>query len=201
MVFLLLGVIIAIATWLNIRLVKKFGLGCPTCGCNLADKARRGKALVTGNCSKCGKKVFEEESFSPASGPIDREEFKTKLADWSRRTNREMIRYIILLFVAMAVGIPMTKYFQRLVDNGGLDWVTVTQWRWFAGLMLGTVCLAAVGIFILAFRGKFKMARPMPCPECGRSLAGMAGKFAAESGMCLYCGCRLFEQPPSEKAS
>src|SRR6185312_6948331 len=59
--FLLLGAIVAIATWLSTRLVKKFGLGCPACGCNLADKARRGIALVTGHCPKCGNKVFDEK--------------------------------------------------------------------------------------------------------------------------------------------
>jgi len=198
--FLLLGLIVAITTWIRARLVKRFGLMCPTCGCGLIDKERRRKALVTGHCPKCRSKMFDEEPFSPRSGYLDREEFKAKLTAGMRRNNRETIRLLIILFAAMIACAATANYFQRLIDRGGLDWVTPTGWRKFAGLMLGMVCVVAVGVFILAFRGKFKVPASQPCPECGRSIAGVAGKIAIKTGICIYCGCRLFEEPSSDKA-
>jgi hypothetical protein len=61
--------------------------------------------------------------------------------------------------------------------------------------MLGSVFLAFFSIFILATKGKFKL-RDLLCPDCGRPLVGGAGKLAVQTGMCVYCGCRLFEEPP-----
>ena len=135
--------------------VKKCGLCCPTCERRLVSADAHRKLLLTGNCPKCGNKVFEGESFSPASGYLDREEFNTRLTVYKRQRNRESIRLLIFLFAMMAACVPIAKYFQRLVDSGGLDWVTLTQWKWFAGMVLAAVCVMAVGIFILASRGKF----------------------------------------------
>src|SRR6185312_8034250 len=54
MLFVSLGGIVISAILLNAALIKKFGLQCPTCGCALAREDRRRKALLTGNCPKCG---------------------------------------------------------------------------------------------------------------------------------------------------
>ena len=101
------------------------------------------------------------------------------------------------MFVICAICIPATKYFQRLVDRGGLDWVILTQWRGFVILMFVTIAVAAAGIFIFAFKGKLNV-RHLPCPECNRSLVGIGAKPVLETGMCIYCGCRLFDDPSSE---
>jgi hypothetical protein len=197
MLFLLLGMIIAITTWLSARLVKRFGLACPTCACGLLE--RRKKVLLTGRCPKCGNKVFDEpDSKMTKSCGLNREEFRAKLEAYKREKIRETMKVLMLIFVVSVVCVPTTKYFQRLIDSGKLDWVTLTQWRWFAGLMLAALCFAFVVIFIFAFRGKLKVKPKLPCPECHRSLVGISGKATIETGMCLNCGCRLFEPSSSE---
>jgi hypothetical protein len=198
LMLVILAMILISMVYLSKFFERKYGLICPTCGKGLADKVTRWKVLVTGKCRHCKNQVFDEEPTSRAatSFGLNREEFKVKLESFNRQTNRQANKLLLIAFGSMIACVPITKYFQRLVDRGGLDWVTLEEWRWFAGLAFGAVCLAAVVIFIFAFRGKFNV-RPVPCPECGRSLVG-AGRMAVETGTCIYCGCRLFEVPSSE---
>jgi len=184
-------------------MVRRFGLACPTCRRRLTSVDTRRKLLLTGNCPHCGNRVFEPEPANRAtmSCGLNREEFKAKLEAFNRKTKREAIKVMITIFVVSIACAALAKYFQRLVDRGGLDWVTLTQWRWFAGLRPGTVCLGVIGIFVFAFRGKLKVKPVLPCPECNRSLVGVAGKFVGETGTCIYCGCRLFEPSSSENTS
>jgi hypothetical protein len=180
--------------------LRRFGLLCPACGRNLADVEARRKVLLTGNCPKCQNKVLDEVAGSATCHGLNREKFKEQFESLTRNYDRKVTRLLISMFAVTIASVPMLKYFMRSVDSGALDWVTVTQWGWFAGLALAAVFLLAVLIVACAAGGKLTL-RPMPCPGCGRSLAGIAGKFAVESGLCIYCGCQLFEAPPSEKAS
>jgi hypothetical protein len=93
--------------------------------------------------------------------------------------------------------VPAAKFFQRLVEEGRLDWMTPTEWKWIAGLILGTLFLSFLSIPIFAATGKFKL-RILRCPECGRALVGGGGRVAVDKGMCIYCGCGLFASPPSK---
>lgn len=181
-------------------MVRRFGLVCPTCRRRLTPVETRRKLLLTGNCPHCGNNVFDREPANrttPSYG-LNREEFRAKLEVFHRKTKLDTVKVLVIIFIAILICIPTTKYFQRLVDRGGLDWVTLTQWRWFAVLALVAICVASVGIFIFAFRGKFKANPVLPCPECHRSLIGIAGKMAVENGLCIFCGCQLFEVPSSE---
>jgi uncharacterized membrane protein YhaH (DUF805 family) len=177
----------------------KFDLKCPVCRRRLISVDARRKLLVTGNCFKCGNKVFDEQTgaYAVTSWHLDREGFRTKLENFKRQTSREATRALVIMSVICAICIPATKYFQRLVDRGGLDWVILTQWRGFVILMFATVAVAAVGIFIFAFKGKLNVHH-LPCPECNRSPVGIGAKPVLETGMCIYCGCRLFDDPSSE---
>jgi len=188
-------------SFLEWRLAGKWGLACPKCGKRFIDKMRR-RVLLTGKCPKCKAEVFEDGVLSArlTSRPLNREEFKLEFEIVMRRSNRKSIQLLIFLAAALCVVVPLAKYIQRSVDNGALDWITLTQWRWFAVVMLASVFLAYFSVFVFAAMGKFKL-RDLPCPECNHSLVGVPGKLAIETGMCIYCGCRLFKDMASEKAS
>ena len=200
LLILLFGGLVGIS-WLEWHLARKWGLACPTCGRRFIDKVRR-MVLLTGKCPKCKAKVFEDQAISAplSSHPLNRQEFKMEFENFMRQSNRKLIRLLIFVMAAMFGAVPVSKYIQNLVDKGALDWVTPSEWRWFAGILLAAVFLSFSSIFIFAATGKFKL-RDLPCPECDRALVGAAGKVALETGMCVYCGCRLFAEPPSEKAS
>lgn len=198
LLILMFGGLIGISC-LEYRLARKWGLACPTCGRRFIDKIRR-MVLLTGKCPKCKAGVFEDQTISAplCSRPLNREEFKTEFENFTRQWNRKSIRLLIIVMAAMFGTVPVSKYIQHLVDKSALDWVTLTEWKLFAGIMLASVFLSFSSIFIFAAMGKFKL-RDLPCPECNRPLIGNAGKVALETGICVYCGCRLFEEPSSGK--
>jgi len=188
-------------SYLEWHLAKQWGLACPACGKRFIDKMRR-LVLLTGKCPKCKTDVFEDKAINArlCSQPLNREEFKVKFENFTQRLNRKLIRLMIISMAAMFGSVPLSKYIQRMVENGDLDWMTLTQWRWFVVVMLASVCLAFFSVFIFAAMGKFKL-RDLPCPDCGRPLVGGAGKLAIETGICIYCGCRLFQEPSSVNTS
>jgi hypothetical protein len=194
--FGLLGAVTVAAIALHIPLVKKFGLKCPACGCGLVDYDRRKKVFLTGQCPKCRNKVFDDDS--ARSCGLEREEFKAKFENFNRQSRRKSIRALIILFVAIIPCVLVAKYFEHLVDDGGLDWVTVTEWKWFAGALLIAFFAFVFGIVAFGRKGKLN-THPLPCPECNRSLVGFVGRAAVETGMCIYCSCRLFEGRPVRK--
>jgi hypothetical protein len=200
-IFLFGGLIgIAYFEW---YLAKKWGLTCPHCGELFIKHRSRRVALLRGDCSKCKKNIFDEDNLSGSKiyYNLNRDDFNEKLAKFTRRSNRREIRLLVFVFAMMIALVPAAKYFQRLVDDGRLDWVTLTEWRWVAGLVAGLILSALLLPFlyvpIIAVTGKFKL-RSLPCPECGRALAGAAGRVAVDKGMCIYCGCSLFEAPRSK---
>jgi DNA-directed RNA polymerase subunit RPC12/RpoP len=186
--------------FLERRVARKQGLACSSCGSHFINNASRWKLLLTGNCPKCGHKLIEEvpPTNLPSEFKISREEFLMKIDAFARKSKRRLIRLFIFLFIAVACFIPVVGFFRNYVDRGGLDWVTLTELRWFAGIILAVVTLSFISFFILVATGNFKI-RCLPCPECGRSLVG-TGKIALKTGICIYCGCRLFEAAASVKA-
>jgi hypothetical protein len=186
--------------FLERRLATRHGLVCSSCGLHFINKVSRWKLLQTGNCPKCGHKMIEEVPpvNLPSESKISREEFQRKLDAFARKSKRGLIRLLIFLFIGMVCLVPTAGFFRNYVDHGGLDWVTLTELRWFAGIILAVVPLSFISFFILMATGNFKV-RCLPCPECGRSLVG-TGKIALKTGICIYCGCRLFEVAASVKA-
>jgi hypothetical protein len=146
--------------------------------------------------------VFDDKAVASTTAKYDlnREEFKTKFESFSRQSNRRLLRLLIIYLVTICCGIPLMKYLRNFVDRGGLDWVTLTQWKWIAAVVLTNFSLFFLVIFILAAKGKFQ-PRGLPCPECGRSLLGRAGPITVKTGMCVFCGCQLFEVPTGQAAS
>lgn len=194
----LFGGLIGMA-YLEWNLAKKLGLRCAHCGEFFIKQRSRRVALLTGDCPKCKNKLFNDDNpgDSRVYHNLNRDEFKEKLAKFTRRSNRREIRLLAIAFSLMIACVPATKFFQRLVEEGGLDWVTLTEWGWVAGLILGTLLLSFLSIPIFAATGKFKL-HVLPCPECGRALVGGAGQVAVDKGRCIYCGCGLFTSPPSQ---
>ncbi|HEY2084150.1 MAG TPA: hypothetical protein VGI88_15310, partial [Verrucomicrobiae bacterium] len=166
------------------------------------DKSDCWKVLKTGNCPKCRREVIDDKAVASTTAKYDlnREEFKTKFESFSRQSNRRLLRLLIIYLVTICCGIPLMKYLRNFVDRGGLDWVTLTQWKWIAAVVLTNFSLFFLVIFILAAKGKFQ-PRGLPCPECGRSLLGRAGPITVKTGMCVFCGCQLFEVPTGQAAS
>jgi hypothetical protein len=166
----------------------------------LTDKVTRWKALATGDCRHCKNKVFDEADVSTlVFRGLKRQEFKLTFESISRQTNRRVIQLLVLYFCTMAGSVPLMRYFQRLVDSGELDWVTWADWKAIARIILVALVLFSLAIVIFARLGTHP-ARFLPCPECGRSLIGPPGKITLETGVCIYCGCRLFEVPSAEKS-
>jgi len=194
----LFGSLIGIA-YIEWNLAKKWGLMCPHCGELFIKHRSRRVALLRGDCSKCKKNLFDEDNLSGSKiyYNLNRDDFNEKLAKFTRRSNRREIRLLAFVFAMMIALVPAAKYFQRLVDDGRLDWMTLTEWRWIAGLILGTLFLSFLCVPIFAVTGTFKLRR-LPYPGCGGSLIGAAGRIAADKGMCIYCGCSLFEAPASK---
>lgn len=62
----------------------------------------------------------------------------------------------------------------------------------YAYCILG-MAIGAAG-FILVLAGT---ERGMPCPHCCKSLFAVPGQITIATGICCYCGERIFEQPTS----
>ncbi len=191
--FIAVGGLIGV-TLFERRLLLERRLLCPKCSKRFINNKERWLILFRGNCPKCQSKVFDAATTANPAAPhgADLEKFKIEFESLTRRLRRKAILSFIFLFIATLSIAPLAKYFQHLVEHGDFDWVTLTQLRWFAVIMLATVFLSFVSIFIFASMGKFKV-RDLPCPECGRSLVGGAGRVAIESGMCMYCGGAVFK--------
>jgi len=183
-------------TFFERHLAAKWGLSCRECGKPFFDEKPRRRILFTGHCPKCKTNVFEEGAATnrPAFRGMNREEFQLKHQSLTRQYNRRAIRLLIFMFVAMIGCGWVARHLRDFVDRGGLDWVTLSQWRWCAGIILSVVILSFFSLFVFSALGKFK-PRDLPCPECGRSLVGSAGAAALEKGICIYCGCGLFNRP------
>ena len=185
---------------LNRRFVRRFGLLCPSCGQQLTDKMTHRKLLVTGHCSKCRAEVFDRQEASRAApvGRLNRDDLKSELETLEKQSKRASTRALILLFSAMTACAIFGAYLERFVDEGRLDWITVTEIKWCAGLMLATLFIFVFGGLVFAIRGKFNVGRT-PCPECGRSLSGWPARGTIEGGMCIYCGCQLFNGTSNQR--
>lgn len=175
-------------------LAKKWKVVCPACGNSLIERTARA-ARLTGKCPKCQGNVFSPDATSPQDNSprltMTREQFKAK-ADTARRNSmRRGVISLITVFICTLIAGFLGRQIQTAVDQGQFDYLAPSQIMWIAR---GTFIVVVITLLAIPLLGmvRFKTGG-VPCPECHRPLFGRAAGVATETGICVYCGCRLFE--------
>lgn len=180
--------------WQWMKFPRRFGLVCPHCTRALT-RPERGHALMTGKCRRCGRSIFTETPDGvPRSARIDKlskDEFAADVNARQLRTNRRLA--IMLSFGAVtAVGcVPLVMYLNHLTDLGRLEWRYPVAWA-VLGLFAGLLLLLLV-LFVLAATGRRKPFG-IPCPACGKSIAGPVAQVVIATTRCVYCGEEILRE-------
>jgi hypothetical protein len=185
--------------YLEFSRARKSGLVCANCDKTFVDKLAK-IVLWTGNCPKCKSAVFREDAAAHAriASGLTYEEFKLKFETLKRRDNRRSLVSFAIIFVVMAAFVPLMKYCVDQINGGKLDQIlTWTKWAWVGeGIILGLLFLSWISVFWFLFlRPRQLKSSELCCPECSRSLLRSGGWVALKKGICIYCGCHLFEAP------
>lgn len=182
--------------WSRRHFANRIGLLCSHCG-SVLDGLNGQHARITGNCRRCGKEVLSDTS-AAASRPVadyklTRNEFVSGIDAVARQTKRRQAVICLIGLGAAIACVPFAIHVNHLAELGDLGWVRTVAWVF--AIILVTLVLALLSFFFSAARGK--QTNPgVPCPECGRPIWGAGAQVALATGMCVYCGERIFDPAP-----